>query len=264
MRTWFHAAIGMLVLTGAGEAEELDYAEEEEGTVLESVLADRQEPHSLTLRWRVRGAEWDAERLQLYQRATWQWGAGREFYLATERDPGERSWADFAAFYAHWGEPRDPLEVVVGDLRPGWATGLVCGRTISRGGLPMANPGPDSERLGYRASGENQALRGLALRFRRGRLTGTAIVGLARRDARIDQSGTVTSLPESGYHVTATERAGSHLLLLKTGGGRLQWQANRWRVGTSLLAVGFDRPIDLRRPARKPWTCSRWFFKYLQ
>lgn len=253
MRTGCFFGAAMLVCALVGAQEEIDFAEENDGDRLESILADLRQAQGLALRWRVRGAEWDREQMQFYRRVEWQWGKEREFYLVTERDPGERRWADFAALYLKWRMPERPLEWVGGDLLPGWGSGLICGRAAGRGGLPLDYPGRDSERIGYRSSGENRALRGVALRGRRGGLRAMAIGGRAWRDGRVDEVGTVTSLPESGYHVTGTEEAGRRLLGLWAGGGRLRYQGGQWRAGASWLVLHFDRPVDLRRPERKPW-----------
>ena len=234
--------------------QELDtFVEEEDEAALESAMADRRDLGKLALRWRLRGAALEIDKLQIYQRVEWQLEEGREIFLLTERDPGEVRWVDFAAFYLKWKREGLPVDLVLGDLRPGWGTGLVFGRSSGRGGLLLPHPGADSGRIEYRSSGENHALRGVALRYRRGRVSGMAIGGQAWRDARIDEEGRVTSLPESGYHVTATEEAGRHLLRLRVIGGRLRYQAENWKAGGSLQLIGFTRPVDLRRAERKPW-----------
>ena len=150
-----------------------------------------------------------------------------------ERDPGERSWNDFVAFYLRWSSPARPIEVVAGDLRPGFGQGLLFSRT-SRNGTRDWRPSPDHRRLGYRSSGENEAFRGLGVRGRAGFLSWALVGGRGRRDARVDETGTVTSLPSSGIHVSNAERMGQK----PAGTARIR--------GSSAL----------RRPRVVSWSCG--------
>ena len=88
----------------------------------------------------------------------------------------------------------------------------------------------------------------------RGRRGADAARGAGRaRDGRLDEQGQVRSLPESGYHVTATEVAGRDLLGIRAGGGRLHWRGEHWQWGTTPAGLGFSHRIDLRRNGRTPW-----------
>ena len=252
MSVWRYA-VWLMLWGGFAIAEETGFEEEGDGNASESVLADFREHGRFSLRWRIRGAELDDRGWQNYRRVEGEIGEGNEYYLLTERDERERRWADFAAFYLRWHRSDRPMEVVLGDLRPGWGAGMVFARNSGRSSLPLRQPGQDSERIGYRASGENDALRGVALRWRGKSLTGILIGGTARRDARVDEEGEVTSLPESGYHVTETEERGRDLLGMRVGGGRLRYRGEKWDLGGSLLGIAFGRMVDLRRPERKPW-----------
>ena len=111
----------------------------------------------------------------------------------------------------------------------------------------------DSERIGYRSSGENDALRGVVWRIDRGRYQGVLLVGSAIRDGRTNASGQVTSLPAGGYHVTETETAGRDLLSIAASGLRLRWRGEQWQWGVTGLTLGFSHSLDLRRGGRTPW-----------
>ena len=238
----------MLVLVGPVWAEG-DLGEEDAG-YLEQRLDDLGGLDAAAVRWRVRGAEAAWERWQLYQRVEVAPVSGQAFFGLTERDPGESGWSDFRTFY--YAVQRRRSEWVVGDLRPGTGAGLVFGRN-RRGSIAPRMPAGDSRRLGYRSSGENHALRGVAWRYEGRVWSGMLIGGWARRDGRLDEQGQVRSLPESGYHVTATEVAGRDLLGIRAGGGRLHWRGEHWQWGTTLLALDFSHYIDLRRNGRTPW-----------
>ena len=238
----------VLILVGPVWAEG-DLGEEDAG-YLEQRLDDLGGLDAAAVRWRVRGAEAARERWQLYQRVEVAPVSGQAFFGLAERDPGESGWSDFRTFY--YAVQRQRSEWIVGDLRPGTGAGLVFGRN-RRGTIAPRMPAGGSRRLGYRSSGENHALRGAAWRYEGRAWSGMLLGGWAHRDGRLDEQGQVRSLPESGYHVTATEVAGRDLLGIRAGGGRLHWRGEHWQWGTTLLALDFSHHIDLRRNGRTPW-----------
>ena len=224
----------------------------EEGDVgyLEQRLDDGGVLRDLSLRWRVRGAEKSWERLQVYQRVEWKPRDGQAFFGLVERDPGEREWRDFSAFYYRVAGKMG--EVVIGDLRPGFGAGVVFGRG-RRSSVNARVPTADSVRLEYRSSGENAAVRGVVWRYGKGRWEGVLLGGRARRDGRLDDAGRGRSLPEGGDHVTATEVAGKDVLALDGLAGRVRWRGARWQWGITALGLDFSRELDLRRKGRTPW-----------
>ncbi|MDE2807421.1 MAG: hypothetical protein OXN90_03305, partial [Gemmatimonadota bacterium] len=240
----------LLVLALVGSVWAEGNLGEEDAGYLEQRLDDLGGLDAAAVRWRVRGAEAARERWQLYQRVEVAPVSGQAFFGLAERDPGESGWSDFRTFY--YAVQRRRSEWVVGGLRPGTGAGLVFGRN-RRGSIAPRMPAGDSRRLGYRSSGENHALRGAAWRYEGQVWSGMLIGGWTRRDGRLDEQGQVRSLPESGYHVTATEVAGRDLLGIRAGGGRLHWRGEHWQWGTTLLALDFSHYIDLRRKGRTPW-----------
>ena len=76
------------------------------------------------------------------------------------------------------------------------------------------------------------------------------LAGAIRFDARVDDSGHVTSLPQSGYHVSPAERRNADRLGGQVGILRLRGERGRLSFGTTLLKVRFSRLVDLRRPGR--------------
>ena len=227
-----------------------DFVDEADVDYLERRLDDGVGLGEMSVRWRMRGAEGNWRRLQIYQRVDWKPRAGQVLFALAERDPGEVDWRDFSSFY--YRIKGKGSEVVVGDIRPGFAAGLLFGRG-RRGGIVASISADDGARLGYRSSGENEALRGAVWRYGRGRWQGVLLAGRARRDARMNGDARVSSLPTGGYHVTQTERAGRDLLQLGAHGGRLRWRGDRWQWGITALALDFSHPLDLRRAGRTPW-----------
>ncbi len=253
MRALCGTLVWALLSATSGSEEPGCFLEEEEIEELESSLADRPSSQRLALRWRLQGASPKLRRTRIYQRLEWRWGLGCEVYLITERDPGEPGWADFAAFYLQWKSVLRPLELVAGNLRPGFGQGIVFSRAQDRGGIPSLSMGGDSERLGHRSSAENPVLRGVAVRYRRMGFAGVVLGGQMLLDARVGEDGRVTSLPVSGLHVTEREREGRALLRGRLLGVRLRYLAEWLQAGLVMQNMSFGRALDLRRPERTPW-----------
>jgi hypothetical protein len=66
---------------------------------LERRLDDGRGLGALAMRSRVKGAEVEWGRLQLYQRVEWKPREGQLLFALAERDPGEMNWRDFSSFY---------------------------------------------------------------------------------------------------------------------------------------------------------------------
>lgn len=198
-------------------------------------------PGRFALRLRAQGTP---GRLRQYQRLAWK-GATQEFHLLVERDAGEPRWNDLTAAAYHW-RPSSRLALSAGDLRPAYAQGLVFGRPGGRG-APFPSLRQDQDDASYRGSGENTALRGLALGIGAGSWVLSLVSGRARRDARLGAEGQVVSLPGSGLHRSGTEAAGQGLLGLWVAGARLRRTTPAWQWGLTVQSLHFDRRLDLRR-----------------
>lgn len=233
----------LLLLWAPAHPQDLDpFAGEENAAARESELAEQNGAGALSLRLRTQGAP---GRTRQYQRLEWK-GPHQEAYLLVERDPGEKHWADFAAGYYHWRAAAHAFAFTAGDLRPGFGQGLVFGRSGGRG-APFPALRQDRANPGYRASGENDALRGLALSGRAGSWEMALLAGRAGRDGRLGKEGQVISLPTSGLHHTRTEKTGQDLLGIWVGGARLRRVGQRYQWGATFQALRFNRQVDLRR-----------------
>lgn len=206
---------------------------------LEALLADgkREEAGELTLRTRIRRRSLALDRVSLYRKIVWAMPSGSEVHVVAERDPGEPDWHDFVAFYGRW-QMSDALQVHAGDLRPGFGQGVVFSRGGGRGGTVVPQMRGDSDRIGYRASGANDAVRGASVRFRHHHLDATLLAGVLWRDARLNSAGKVISLPESGRHVSDTELLGKDLLFGTLAGIRLRRTHGWMELGGTLYRPG--------------------------
>lgn len=233
----------LLLLPAPARPQDPDpFAGEENAAARENELAEQGGPGALSLRLRAQGTPGETRQ---YQRLAWK-GRHQDAYILVERDPGEAHWDDFAAGYYHWRHPTRPFALTAGDLRPGFGQGLVFGRSGGRG-APFPALRQDQPNPGYRSSGENDALRGLALGARAGTWEGVLLGGRAGRDARRGKEGQVITLPASGLHRTRTEKAGRDLLGLWVGGVRLRRRGRSYQWGATFQQLHLDRRVDLRR-----------------
>ncbi len=233
------------------EEEDADALVFEEGAADASLASRLADLTALgwSARWRLQNREPGYRQARMYQRLEWKAPDGPALYALAEKDPGERSWRDFASAYV--SANLAGFEAVAGDLRPGFAQGLVFSRHGGRGGAAaMPRPRRDSRATGYRSSAENHSLRGLSLRRRWPGIEAAASAGAIRFDARVDDGGSVTSLPQSGYHVSPAERRNADRLRGQVGVLRLRGERGRLSIGTTLLKVRFSRFVDMRRPGR--------------
>ena len=130
---------------GAGGTVDISLAQQEalvdttllEGAdpvLLEAMLADSEQAiGELALRTRVRQRSTSLNQASLYRRARWTFPSGSQLHVVAERDAEEPDWHDFVAVYARW-QLSESVQAHVGDLRPGFAQGLVFSRGAGRGG----------------------------------------------------------------------------------------------------------------------------------
>ena len=250
--TWAGSATSICQADNAVTAD-TTLLESADGALLEQTLADVEDDGAeLTLRMRWRQRSTSRDQASVYRRVQWATPSGHQFHILAERDAGEPDWHDFVALYGRLRLP-GATEVHVGDLRPGFAQGIVFSRGGRRGGTVSPRRRGDSDLVGYRAAGENQALRGASVRARYRDFDATLIAGGVRRDARLDSAGRVTSLPDGGRHVSATERAGKDRLSATVIGLRLRRLHELLQLGATVKRFAADNHrIDLRRPLTRP------------
>lgn len=181
----------------------------------------------------------------------------------TERDPGERQWADFWAGYLELQHIGGIDRIVVGDFRPGFGQGVVFNRwSRSRGGWDTVK-GRESRSFGYSSTIESGALRGGLVRQRWGALETTVFVSRARWDASLDARGRVKSISYGGQHGTTSEQAKRDALREQLVGGRLYWRTRSWLcVGGTVAQSIFNPAFSENRGERDRFAFSgsriRW------
>ena len=115
--------LGLLGTTALAAELPLLLATEDEAR-LQIILDEKKEKDRLFVRLCVQEFVKGLGGARLYQLLEWRSNRGREAYLLIERDSGESRWADLAAFYLLWQRFFKPLQILLGDMRPGFVQGL--------------------------------------------------------------------------------------------------------------------------------------------
>ena len=184
----------------------------------------------------------------LRSRTTYCFSDRLDAAVTTDKDPGERSPLDFAAGFAEVRPASGTARLVVGDFRPGFAQGLVLNRWRRPPvALDQALRQP-SQRVGYRSTDENGALRGVYIEGLKGPYRVAAFGASTRFDAAQDDSGQVERLVDEGTHVTRTERSRADALRERALGLRVERTAG-WRAGFTALRARFSPPFRMQKGA---------------
>ena len=235
---------------GTAETPEHSFIAEGDAEAAEGALDEGRAIGRVAARLRLQTRSLQVGRARLYERIEWQPSPQLEAFLLAERDPGERQWLDFWSAYLRY--ERGSTVAVVGDVRPGFAQGLLFSWGAGGGGVPSASLRGDSQSIGYRSTGENASIRGLCWRTDRGRLRMTGVVGQLVWDARIREDGSASSLPESGLHVSPSEMKSRDRLRGRVLGLRLLSTRGDTHMGIALQRLHLGLVLDLRRPHRNP------------
>lgn len=182
--------------------------------------------------------KWKNSQQGLYRYARYLGGAGRFSYGATfESDAQESLLPDFISAHLQYDAGR--FKLLLGDFSAGYGQGLAMDKSFSMSALgsPAAIIKRKHDFKGYTATGENDALRGLAASVdfgAAGRLQ--AFFSAATLDATTTDS-TYTSLPATGYHRTDFQKSQKDALREFTG--CLNYTVETDRLLLSLTAVGY-------------------------
>ncbi len=181
--------------------------------------------------------------LRLYGRS----GKQVSFGLLTDKDRGERNFADFTAAYVDISGAPFMDRVVLGHYRPGFPMGLMFSRSSWTLSPPRFPRSKHRSPVGYSLLNEDGSLFGLFLEKSFGSFRTSVFASNSARDAKVDSLGTVVALREGGIHVTENELSGKDALSEKAIGANLSWRpsANAF-FDISLCSIDFSRELELR------------------
>lgn len=186
--------------------------------------------------------KWKSSQEGLYRYARYLGGAGRFSYGATfESDAQESLLADFISAHIQYDAGR--FKLLAGDYSASYGQGLAMDKSFSMSALgsPAAIIKHKNDFRGYTSTGENDALRGIAASFDlggAGRIQ--AFFSAASLDATATDS-TFSSLPTTGYHRTAFQKAQKDALREFLGGVNYSIETSRLLVSLTAVGYGYNK-----------------------
>jgi hypothetical protein len=150
---------------------------------------------------------YQGDQLKTYARLQINYGPNIFMNMLAEKDPGEKNYADFSSL-SLMASGRQ-WNAVAGDYRFEFGQGLLLwgsgGFTAGGDALFPAIKHPRGI-VPYTGAGEYSFFRGVAAEFNYAELNFSPFISIKKMDAVIDTlRGVVSSLPEDGYHRSATE-----------------------------------------------------------
>lgn len=194
--------------------------------------------------------DYDGSKAKFYNRININY-KNKEFTLIgnamIEKDPGEKSLADFYSGYVELKNYKFIKSLVVGDyqLEFGQGLGMWSALGFSKGSISV-DPAKKSGRplRSYNSVNEVQFFRGAAMNVNFGRFDGLIFFSNNYYDASIDTTlDEISSLYFDGYHRTATERNKENSVAEKMLGGRLEYNYRGVKLGTSFWTSTFSKNI---------------------
>ncbi len=148
------------------------------------------------------------DKYKLYNRMRIKYGSNYSLGVLTEKDPGEKDFADFSTFYFHATDVVHS-DIILGDFISRFGQGLVLWSpySLSKGTEAVAVVNKSTKSFYPNSSSdENRFFRGAAVSSILGNITLNGFYSGNKVDANIDyETDGITSLPESGFHRTDSE-----------------------------------------------------------
>ncbi len=167
-----------------------------------------------------------------------------EFYAVTDKDAGERNYLDFYSLAASIKNISVFSVVNVGDYGLSLGNGILFSRTVvvSKSAEPIS-PLFDRDAYSlspYRSRTENGYLRGAAFAVPLGNFEFTGFASSKNFSARIDSSGSVTSIDYTGLNLPTSSGAGGDKLNEKIAGGIIRYDSPWAACGLSAVYFSYN------------------------
>lgn len=188
--------------------------------------------------------------------------------FTAEKDPGEvmawepsRQLYGFDFYSGHIQLLRRGVveNLVMGDFQCQFGQGLQLGSVFGLGKTAQTITGIRRSNLGflpYMSAGESYYMRGAGLSIRATRLIRLHLFGSLKRQDAMTDGDYVRSLPTSGLHRTAGERAARGQVNDRDAGFIVQFQNHRFDVGLIAAEKRWSKPISARPNAYNQATFS--------
>lgn len=171
-----------------------------------------------------------------------------EANLTIEKDPGEKSYADFVSGFIQLSNYKFIKELIAGDYSLTFGQGLSMWNSqyFSKGIEAVSSVKRKGKQVdGYTSTNEVQFFRGIAARLNFNKLDVSLYYSDNYYDATIDTvNDEATGFYYDGYHRTTSEIRRKNSLKEKLAGGRLSYDLNNLRLGATLWTGSFSRRLS--------------------
>lgn len=234
----------------------------EESTLAESIEEIKKVIGGMSLQWRTRvtfplqrsrgfvESAYEGSPIKSYSRIKLSHGETASAGILIEKDPGERSIANFLSGFVSMSQLGLVRTVVAGDYLVQAGQGLALwlgdrpGKTIDFSSLtrtPLKRIRPNT------SAHEIAPLRGIAAEFSLDNFSLTFFFSSRSRPGTLDEHGTLTSFYTSGLFRTASELAKLGAIREKVMGSVIEVDLfNRIRFGGTIQSTAHSRPMNVR------------------
>jgi len=187
--------------------------------------------------------------LKLYDRLKIQYGDHLSGGILTEKDAGERRFADFISGNITLSNYQILSKLIIGDYYVESGQGVILWRPydISKGAdviLPSRRKGIGIRP--YSSSGENEFFRGAAVNLDLGNLSAALFYSRRFKSASVDSLSNITSFYTLGYFRTESEENKRNNVSEKLFGARSLYSfSNQNKVGITWYKTTFSNPLYL-------------------
>lgn len=191
---------------------------------------------------------YEGSKLKSYNRMLYNYSNNFQLGFLTEKDPGEKSFTDFASFHLQAKEIGIIKSFIVGDYVLEYGQGLALWSPFgfSKGADAIYPVKKKSRYLRpYTSSLEYRFFRGASTRINLGNFDITTFYSYNTFDATIDSiTGEITSFGQTGYHRTANELNRKGAVNSRVIGGVLDYSfLSNQKVGLIVYNTSFDRKL---------------------
>ncbi len=191
--------------------------------------------------------------VKTYERMTFSFNANTYGSLLFEKDPGENRWQDHFVGFIEKDQFYFLSKIVIGNYRIEVGQGLVFWGPY--GFSKSANPAASVKKRatgirGYTYADENRYLNGIAFETTYQSFSFMGFISSNYLDATLNEDGTISSLPSSGYHRTESEINHKNRLNEKLAGCRIMKSGSWGTVGFTAYQNHYTNEIkknDLSR-----------------
>jgi len=215
-------------------------------------------------------AKYQGNKIKFYNRLLADFDNNYQLSFLTEKDAGEKSFADFSSFSLSAKNLGSFSEIALGDFIIEFGHGLALWSPYASSkstDISFVTRRRDKNIIPYKSSDENNFFRGAAVAYNYDPFTFSFYASENYFDASIDSArNVISSMPIDGYHRTETEYAKKNTAKEKFLGGRIDYKIfSSLNVSGLYYSSTYSLPLETSGAARgKTFAHSSIAYSYVQ